>query len=304
MLTIYSKWEELKKSLNYKSIIKGTQPIKHFGSKSKSRFEIISCSNEELHSLITSLKSNDDDYNANIIKSFIIKNDVFYQNRISNILINKEFSLALKIAILNKESISSFYEISEAIMYFEQNYNQIVALCNQIKIKILTDINFIDWLLNEITRNNITWEDLIYYFDSDYITVIPVFIRLNIWDKILQNERLTNEFITNHFFEGGLYLNDDNFNFLFVELAIKNNYQHLITDYDLFQYYQHINNILRARCFIENIIYSNEYDGLFRQKVKQDYLNFMAINFPKEKYHERLNNFEKPSYNNDLDLPF
>lgn len=299
-----SKWEELKKLLNYKSIIKGTQPIKHFGSKSKSRFEIISCSNKELNSLITSLKSNDDDYNANIIKSFIIKNDVFYQNRVSNILINKEFSLALKIARLNKESISSFYEISEAIMYFEQNYNQIVALCNQIKIKILTDINFIAWLLNEITRNNIIWEDLIYYFDSDYITAIPVFIRLNIWDKILQNERLTNEFITNHFFEGGLYLNDDNFNFLFVELAIKNNYQYLITDYDLFQYYQHINNILRARYFIENIIYSNEYNGLFRQKVKQDYLNFMAINFPKEKYHERLNNFEKPPYNNDLDLPF
>ena len=121
----------------------------------------------------------------------------------------------------------------------------------------------------------------------------------------MRNERLTNEVITNHFFEGGLYLNDDNFNYLFIELAIKNNYQYLITDYDLFLYYQNINNILRARYFIENIIYSSKYGGLFRKKATQDYLNFMAINFPKEKYHERLNNFEKPSTNNyDVDLPF
>jgi hypothetical protein len=302
------KWEVLKKGLQFKPVVKGTQAIKHFSSKSKSRFEIIALSQEDYREdysiLLANLKPNDDDYNAIIIQSFIIKNDVFFQKKILSILKHKDFCLALKIPRLNEESISSFYKISDVIMYFEQNHNQIVALCNQIKIKILTDINFIDWLLNEITRNVITWEDLIYFFDSDYITAIPVFIRLNIWDKILQNERLTNEFITNDFFEGGLYLNDDNFNFLFVELAIKNNYQYLITDYDLFQYYQHINNVLRARYFIENIIYNNGYGGLFRQKVKQDYLNFMAINFPKDKYHERLNNFEKPSFNNDLDLPF
>lgn len=306
--TLNHKWEELKKGLNYKSVVKGTQAIKHFSSKSKARFEIISLFQEEhkvdYSILLASLKSNDDDYNAIIIQSFIIKNDVFFQKKILSILKHKDFCLALKIPRLNDESISSFYKINDAIMYFEQRWNHIVALCNQVKITILTDINFVDWLLNEITCNNIAWKDLIYYFDSNYITAIPVFIRLSIWDKILQNERLINEFITNHFFEGGLYYNDNKFNFLFIELVIKNNYQYLLTDYDLFRYYQHINNMLRARYFIENILFSNEYDGFFRQKVKQDYLNFMAINFPKEKYHERLDSFEKPSCNNDLDLPF
>lgn len=303
------KWEELKNGINFKHVKKGTQAIKHFSSKSKSRFEIISLSQEDYKEdysiLLANLKSDDDYYNAIIIQSFIIRNDVFFQKKILSILKNKDFSFALKIPRLNEERISSFYKISDAIMYFEQNYNQIVALCNQIKIKILTDINFIDWLINEITCDNIKWDDLIYYFDSDYITAIPVFIRLNIWDKIMRNERLTNEFITNHFFERGLYSNDDIFNYSFIELAIKNNYQYLITDYDLFLYYQNTNNILRARYFIENIIYSSEYDGLFRKKATQDYLNFMAISFPKEKYHERLNNFEKPSNNNyDVDLPF
>lgn len=39
--SLNSKWEELKKSIEFENSIKGIQPIKHFGSKSKSRYEVL-----------------------------------------------------------------------------------------------------------------------------------------------------------------------------------------------------------------------------------------------------------------------
>jgi hypothetical protein len=158
--SLNTKWEVLKNSLTFSNTIKGVQPIKHFGSKSKSRYEVLFIIND------ITLDENGD-YNLFNIEI----------NYVEKILKEKQW---VKINEVLKILHRQIHNLSFNYKKYGTNIDNIYAL-------ILNCTLYIEYLLNFIDEN--TDLDFIFFLISgDVVQHNFKHINLLLREKLYQNK--------------------------------------------------------------------------------------------------------------------
>jgi hypothetical protein len=288
--SLNSKWEELKKSINFDEEIeetKGVQPIKHFGSKSKSRYEVLFVIQDDIYDgynlLCKHINLNDIDTEGDYLEliATIKKLDIFNANKIQK-LNNTDNELLLRIPSLNQQTLTNLQNYLYYNEYFDEELNDVI-------LNILNRSYFVEFLILLITENRNEHSEFLFPYFSDTEQINPFLycqkaiiqlpnIMIVIWESIINNRELFQLCIyrLDHFIE-----QKNTFGIKFRKLLLESNNIIFLTNIQMAKIYEFSNCLENARIYIEKDVvlgYNSFYYSVFMQKYYPDYEFQLFIN--------------------------
>jgi hypothetical protein len=294
--SLNTKWEELKKSIEFDKEIKGVQPIKHFGNKSKSRYEVLIKKSIYEHNILQHLTTIDEEDDEGFLE-YINKSDYFKFKLTKKLISNNNFIETIAIPFENENKLNELYKYGSLTTLCEKNHIEITAIQNKILEISLSSSYFIDQLLKYLEKNTSKSEFILpYLLYFNEFQIMPN-VHLMIWEKIFNNIDL---FVSFEDMLCNFSDNDDKLSFEISSALSKSECFNLVSDFYKYQIYEKLGKINFAKFAIQNYLKYN-----FSDYSKTMYTRFMDRNFPNEDISDYIQLISADlSKKNSNELPF